>query len=277
MKLAAKWRLLPLVSTIAFGALLVSGAQGAAKIPTLSGSAQYKALVKFVDKLDALANTPATSARKDSLADQLESKHAAALNKSTALFTRAKAAARNETSRAFRASSKTIRTTESGELATLRREYDGRLDRAASTYAAELNRIADEFGARVATLRAQIKKLRKQKAKASGEVEKKLAEEAIDRRLVRIAVESRLEKEEVTDLKAGFRKEKTAIQAGKASATQLVLQDDDAAIEKLRSDQNRIFDARVRTLQAKRVNQVGDLEGKLDAGRAAIERMPLAG
>jgi uncharacterized small protein (DUF1192 family) len=150
------------------------------------------------------------------------------------------------------------------------------MDRAANNYEAELGRIEDEFDDRVATLRKEIKRLRNQKANAKSAAQKALTEEAIERRLDRIAGDRKLEQEEVTDLKAGYRKEKESIRAAKASATQVVAQDDDAAIERLRSDHNRIYNARVRTLQSKRANQLSDLEGKLNAGRSAIERIPAA-
>jgi hypothetical protein len=270
-------RLRPLVSLAAVALLavaLVAPSANAANIPPLSSSAQYKALVKFVDKLDGLARTPTAAAQKAIYDGQLENKHEAAVNKSTALFNRAKKAAKAEAQRAFKAGSQTIRRTEAGELATLREEYDARMDRAANNYGAELGRIEDEFDSRIATLRKEIKKLRNQKANAKSLEQKALIEEAIERRIDRITNDRELEQEEVTDLKAGFRKEKETIRAAKASATQVVQQDDDAAIERLRNDHNRIYNARVRTLQSKRANQLGDLEGKLDAGRAAIERMP---
>jgi len=255
---------------------LLAPSANAANIPTLSSSAQYKALVKFVDRLDGLANTPTAASQKASYDGQLDNKHGSAVNKSTALFNRAKTVATNEANRALRSGVQTIRSTEAGELAALRKQYDTRIDRAAANYQAELGRIEDEFDARVATLRKEIKRLRNQKANASGVTQKALIEEAIERRVDRISGDRKLEQEEVVDLKAGYRKEKAAIRAAKASATQLVQQDDDAAIERLRSDHNRILNARIRTLQSKRANQLGDLEGKLDAGRAAIERMPAA-
>ena len=273
-------RLRPLVSLSAVALLalaLLAPSAGAANIPTLSSSAQYKALVKFVDKLDGLARTPATAAQKATYDGQLENKHEAAVGKSTALFARAKKLAKAEAERAFRAGAQMVRRTEAGELATLREEYDTRLDRAANNYDAELGRIEDEFDARVATLRKEIKKLRNQKANAKSATEKTLIEEAIERRTVRIAADRKLEREEIADLKAGYRKEKETIRAAKASAAQVVQQDDDAAIERLRNDHNRIYNARVRTLQSKRANQLSDLEGKLNAGRAAIERMPVTG
>lgn len=266
--------LVPLAAVALLAMALLAPSATAANIPPLSSSAQYKALVKFVDKLDGLANTPTAAAQKTVYDGQLENKHAAAVNKSTALFNRAKKAASAEAQRAFKASSRTIRRTEAGELAALRGEYDTRMDRAAATYEGELGRIEDEFDDRVATLRKEIKRLRKQKANAGGAVQKLQIQEAIERRIDRIAGDGKLEKEEISDLKAGYRKEKEAIRAAKAAATRVVQQDDDAAIERLRNDHNRIFNARIRTLQAKRVNQVGELEGKLDAGRSAIERMP---
>lgn len=256
---------------------LMAPSASAAAIPPLSSSAQYKALVKFVDRLHGLADTPTAASQKAAYDGQLENKHEAAVNKSTALFNRAKRAARAETQRAFKSGVKTIRSSEAGELAALRNEYDSRMDRAADTYEAELGRVEDEFDARVATLRKETKRLRNQKANAKGAEQKALIQEAIERRLDRIAADRKLEREEIADLKAGYRKEKEAIRAAKASATQVVQQDDDAAIERLRNDHNRIYNARVRTLQSRRANQLSDLEGKLDAGRAAIEKIPVTG
>ncbi|HKO38555.1 MAG TPA: hypothetical protein VJU14_09320 [Solirubrobacterales bacterium] len=271
-------RPLVLVAAVALlvAALLAPGAS-AASVPPLSSTAQYKALVQFVDKLHGLARTPTPSSQKAVYSGQLESKHAAAVNKSTALLARAKKAAKAEAQRAFKAGAQTIRRTESGELATLREEYDARLDRAANNYDAELGRIEDEFDARIATLRKEIKRLRNQKANAKSVTDKALIEEAIERRIDRITGDRKLEQEEVADLKAGYRKEKETIRAAKSSATQVVQQDDDAAIERLRNDHNRIYSARIRTLQSKRANQLSDLEVKVEAGRAAIEKIPVAG
>lgn len=264
----------PLAAVILLAAALLAPSANAANIPPLSSSGQYKALVSFVDKLHGLAYTPATAAQKAAYDGQLDNKHEAAVNKSTALFNRAKKAAKAEADRAFKAGVKTIRGSEAGELAGLRKQYDTRIDRAANNYGAELGKIEDEFDDRVATLRKEIKKLRNQKANAKTEVQKTLDQEAIERRAARITADRKLEQEEIVDLKASYRKEKEVIRAAKASATQLVQQEDDTAVERLRNDHNRIYNARVRALQSKRTNQLGDLEAKLDAGRAAIEKIP---
>lgn len=268
--------LVPLAGVAVLALALLASSASAAKVPPFSSSAQYKALAKFVDKLDTLAGTPTAAAQKTAYDGQLDNKHQAAVNKSNALFNRAKAQAKNESNRAFKKGSKTIRRTESGELASLRSEYDARLASAAANYEAELARIQDEFGDRIEALHKEIRRLRKQKA-AAATAQQPQFQEAIERRVDRLVADGELEREELADLKAAYGKEKATIRAAKASAAQLVLQDDDVAIQKLRSDHKRIYNARVATLQGKRDNQLGDLEGKLDAGRAAIERMPVTG
>ena len=269
--------LVPLAAVALVAVALVAPAANAANTPPLATTAQYKALVGFVDKLDKLSNTPATAAQKANYDGQLENKHGAAVNKSAALFNRGKKAAQAESQRAFKAGSRTIRRTEAGELAALRRDYDARMDRAATNYDSAVGRVEDVYDSRIASLRKQIRRLRDQKANAGSVVRKEQIEEAIERRVKRVADDRRVQQEEVADLKAGYRREKDAIRSAKASATRVVQQDDDEAIETLRSQGKRIYNTRVRTLQSRRANQLRDLENKLNAGRAAIARMPVSG
>ncbi|HWC08917.1 MAG TPA: hypothetical protein VG458_07690 [Solirubrobacterales bacterium] len=253
---------------------LVAPAAKAANIPPLATTAQYKALVTFVDKLDKLSNTPATAAQKAIYEDQLDNKHESAVNKSTALFNRGKRAAQAESQRAFKTGARTIRRTEAGELAALRREYDARMDRAATNYDNAVGRVEDVYDSRTASLKKQIRRLRDQKAKAESVVRKEVIQEAIERRIKRGSDDRKLQQEEIADLKTGYRSEKNAIRSAKASATRSVQQSDDEAIETLRNRGKQIYNTRVRTLQSRRANQLRDLENKLNAGRAAISRMP---
>lgn len=268
--------LVPAAAIALLAVVLVAPAANAANVPPLVTTAQYKALVSFVDKLDKLSNTPATDAQKANYDGQLENKHGAAVNKSTALFNRGKKAAQAESQRAFKTGARTIRRTEAGELAALHRDYDARMDRAASNYDSAVGRVEDVYDGKIASLRKQIRRLRDQKANASSLVRKEEIQETIERRVKRVADDRKLEQEEVADLKAGYRREKDAIRSGKASATRVVQQDDDEAIETLRNQGKRIYNTRVRTLQSRRANQLRDLETKLNAGRATIARMPAA-
>ena len=277
MNLSLKLRLLVPAAAVALLALaLVAPVANAANVPLLVTTAQYKALVGFVDKLDRLSNSPATTAQKAAYGDQLANKHDAAANKSAALFNRAKRVAQAESQRAVKAGVQTIRTTEAGELTALRSDYDARMNRAADNYQSAVGRLEDVYDSRAASLRKQIRRLRKQKASAEGVLRKTEIEEAIERRVKRAADDRKVEGEELADLKAGYRREKAAIRSAKASATRSVQQNDDEAIETLRNRSKRIYNTRVRTLQSRRINQLGDLDATLNTGRAAIARMPVS-
>ena len=191
-------------------------------------------------------------------------------------FNRAKRAAQAESQRAVKAGVRTIRTTEAGELTALRNDYDARINRAADNYQSAIGHLEDVYDSRAASLRKQIRRLRKQKASAEGILRKTEIEEAIERRVKLAADDRKVEAEELADLKAGYRREKAAIRSAKASATLSVQQNDDEAIETLRTRSKRIYNTRVGTLQSRRLNQLGDLDNKLNAGRAAIARMPLS-
>lgn len=272
-------RLLPAVAVALLAvALLVPAAKAAAaEIPPLVTTSQYKALVGYVEKLNGLARVPATAAQKASYEDQLENKHDAAVDKATALFDRAKKAAQLESQRQIRIGVQTIRQTEAGELAALRRDYDARMNRAADAHDRAIARVEDVFDGRNAALRRQITRLRKQKAEAESPLSKATIQEAIDRRTQRGSENRKLQQEELADLKAGYGREKAAIREGKRSATQSLQQNDAEAIVTLRNRGKRIYNSTLRTLQARRVNQLNDLERKLDAGRAAIGRIPAKG
>jgi hypothetical protein len=268
-------RLTLVVAGALFAVALLSPVAKAAEVPPLVTTTQYRALDGFVEKLEKLSDTPATAAKKTGYEDQLENKHGAAVDKSTALFNRGKKAAQRESERAIKAGVRTIRQTEAGELAALRRDYEARMDRAATNYENAIGRVEDVFDNRNAALAKQVKRLRKQKANAEGAVRKGTIQQTIDRRTRRASENRELQQEEIADLKAGYRREKAAIRSGKQSATQSLQQNDAQAIVTLRNRGKRIYNTTVRTLQSQRVDQLHDLESKLNAGRAAIKRMPV--
>jgi hypothetical protein len=255
---------------------LLAPAAKAANVPPLATTAQYKALVGFIDKLSKLSSTPATAAQKTVFDGQLENKHEAAANKSSALFNRAKKAAQAESQRAIKTGVSTIRRTEAGELAALRSEYDARMDRATTNHESAVGRIEDVYDSRAASQHKEIRRLRVQKANAADILRKAQIQKAIERRVKLGAEDRKLQQEELADLKVGYRREKDAIRSAKASATRVVQQNDDEAIETLRNRGNRIYSTRVRTLQSRRANQLRDLETKLNRGHTAITRMPVS-
>ena len=267
-------RLIPVVAAALLAVALLAPAAKAAEIPSLITTPQYKALVSYVEKLNGFSRTPATGAQKTSYEDQLENKHDATVAKATALFNRGKALAQRESQAQIKIGVRTIRQTEAGELAALRRDYDARNNRAADSHDHAVARVEDIFDSRNAALSRQITRLRKQKAEAKTPLKKATIQEGIDRRTKRSGENRKLQQEEVADLKAGYSREKAAIREGKQSATQSLQQNDAEAIVTLRNRGKRIYNSTVRTQQARRVNQLNDLERKLNAGRAAIARIP---
>lgn len=267
-------RLVPVIAVALLAVALIAPAAKAASSPTLISTPQYKALVSFVEKLNQTSRTPATAAKKATYEDQLQNKHDAAADKASALLDRGKKAAQRESQRQIAIGVKTIRQTQAGELAALRKDYDSRMDRAATIYENAVGRVENIFDGRSAALSRQVSKLRKQKANANSAVVKVTIQEAIDRRTKRGSENRKFQQEEVADLKAGYAREKAAIRDGKQSATKSLQQNDAEAIVTLRARGKQIYNTTVRTLQARRVNQLNDLERKLNAGRAAITRMP---
>jgi hypothetical protein len=270
-------RLVPAMAAALLAVVLLVPAAKAADIPPLITTPQYEALVGYVEKLNQLSDTPATSAQKANYEDQLENKHDAAEAKATALLNRGKKAAQVESQREIQIGVRTIRQTQAGELAALRRDYAARMNRAADSHDRAVARVEDIFDGRNAALSRQVTRLRKQKAEARSADVKATIQEAIDRRTKRGSENRKLQQEEIADLKTGYSREKAAIREGKRSATQSLQQNDAEAIVTLRNRGKRIYNSTVRTLQARRVNQLNDLERKLNAGRAAIARIPAKG
>jgi hypothetical protein len=267
-------RLVPVIAAALLAIALLAPAAKAAGSPPLISTSQYKSLVSFIEKLNQTSRTPATAAKKATYEDQLQNKHDAAADKSTALLDRGKKAAQRESQREITIGVRTIRQTQAGELAALRRDYDSRINRAATIYENSVGRVENIFDGRSATLRRQVSRLRRQKANANGAFAKATIQEAIDRRTKRGSEDRKLQQEEIADLKAGYGREKAAIRDGKQSATRSLQQNDAEAIVTLRNRGKQIYNTTVRTLQARRVNQLNDLERKLIVGRAAITRMP---
>jgi hypothetical protein len=267
-------RLVPVIAVALLAVALLAPAAKAASSPPLISTSQYKALVSFIEKLNLVSRTPATAAKKATYEDQLQNKHDAAADKATALLNSGKKAAQRESQREIAIGVKTIRQTQAGELAALRKDYDSRMDRAATVYENSVGRVENIFDGRSATLSRQVSRLRKQKANAKSAIVKVTIQDAIDRRTKRGSENRKLQQEEIADLKAGYAREKAAIRDGKQSATKSLQQNDAEAIVTLRARGKQIYNTTVRTLQARRVNQLNDLERKLNAGRAAITRMP---
>ena len=231
----------------------------------------------YVTKLRGLQAQPATAAQKAAYEGELTAKHAATVNKSTALFSRGKKEARAETQDRFKATAQKVRKAEAGELAELRTEYDARLDDAEAGYGKRIDAIEAEFDARIAKRDREIQRLRVQKAKSGGLTKKTAIQKQIAALIKQIGDDKKRERETLTELKDRYTEEKSEIREAKSADTAAIRKANQTAIEKLRARSARSYNNKVATLQLRRTNQLLDLEAKLTEGRAYIGAMPVVG
>ena len=265
------------VALLLLTALLLAPRASAAKVPTLASTAQYKALVTYVAKLEGLAAQPTTAAQKAAYDSELTSKHGAAVLKSTALFLRGKKVASKESRTRFRAGSLKVRRAETAEITAVQDEYGDRLDRAADAYADDLGRLEDTYQRRSAGLQQQIADRRVKKAKAKDPRRKAAIQGRIDA-LISRATELRKQRGEAkAELKDRYADEEETLRAAQQRAVAAVREAGEESVAQLRERWNRVYDRKVASLRAKRATQVADLEAKLNRGRGAIASMPIVG
>src|SRR3954469_25970709 len=92
--------------------LLPAGATAAGKRPGLASTAQYKAFVEYVKKLDALVGQTTSSAQKATYESELTAKLEAATHKANALFNRGSDEAQAEAEAKFKEQRATVRRAE---------------------------------------------------------------------------------------------------------------------------------------------------------------------
>lgn len=259
---------------LAAALLLVPQASAAQKVPSLVSTPQYKALVKYVAKLRERGETPTTESRKSIFESTLTDRHRAAVNKSTALFKRARRAAKSQTRSGFKADSRVVRKAEAKALAALRAEYIGRFQRAEDDYHVSLARIEDAADEDNARLGKRIQRLRKAKAKADGALAKDRYQNRIEAAKEDIAENLRDVREARKRLRANFIDQREAIRVAKAKDTATVEDAGDKKVEQLKRRWDRTYSRKLGRIQNKRSNQVSNLEDKLNAGRYYIALMP---
>src|SRR5215211_9259517 len=105
-----------ILATVVCATLLLPAAAAAGKRPSLAATAQYKAFVEYVKKLDGLVGQPTTAAQKDTYQSELTAKLEAAAHKANALFNRGSDEAKAETDAKFKEQRAQIRRAEDEEV-----------------------------------------------------------------------------------------------------------------------------------------------------------------
>ena len=249
----------------------------AAKAPPLATTAQYKAFVDYVKKLDGLVGQPTSAAEKAKYETELTAKRTAAAHKANALSKRGSDEAKAEYDAKFKEQAEIVRRVEDDELEAVAAEYDGKIDRAAGSYQLKLTRVDQGRQTFEARVREQIEGLRAQKAQTADVAQKTAIQERITALIEQIAAKRAGSTQKRADLKAGFREQKQQIEAGRVKRADEIAAAAEAKIAKISKHWKKAAANKKASLDAKRERQLAYIEAKLEKGRTDIASMPVTG
>ncbi|HEX5712127.1 MAG TPA: hypothetical protein VFX85_02310 [Solirubrobacterales bacterium] len=257
--------------------LLLIPSAPAAKAPPLAATAQYKAFVDYVKKLDGLVGQPTTAAQKAKYESELTAKRTAAAHKANALSKRASEEAKAEFDAKSKEQAEIVRQIEDDELEAAAAEFDGKIDRATGSYQLKLTRVDQGRQTFEARLRERIEALRTQKAQTPDVAQKTAIQERIAALIEQIAAKRAESAQKRTDLKAAFSEQKQQIEAARVARADEIAAAAAAKIAKIAKHWKKAADDKKASLDAKREQQLAYIEAKLEKGRTDIASMPVTG
>lgn len=258
-------------------ALLALPALVAAKPPSLASTAQYKAFIEYVKKLDGLVGQPTSAAQKDTYQAELTAKKEAAAHKANALFNRGSEEAQADANAAAKEQTEAVRSNEEEELEALQAEFAAKLEKAGSGYHAKLDRLVSGHKKFEAKVNEQIAGLRAQKAQTPDPAQKASIQARITTKIEELKAKHEEEKEKRAQLKAGFRQQKEELHGAEEKKETEIGEAAEATVEKIATHWKKDFNDKKAKLNAKRESQLAYLEAKLEKGRSDIASMPAVG
>jgi len=266
-----------ILATVVCAALLLPAAAAAGKRPSLASTAQYKAFVEYVEKLDGLVGQRTTAAQKDTYQSELTAKLEAATHKANALCNRASDEAKAEADAKFKEQRAQIRRAEDEEVDALDAEFAARLRKAAESYREKVQRVETGHRTFEARVNEQIAKLRKQKANATSLAAKNTIQGRINAKIGELQAKRKEESQKRAELKEGFRAQKAELRAAQAKKEDEIKAAADAKVGKSSKHWKQVFVDKKADLDAKRDSQLAYLTAKAEKGRDDIASMPASG
>lgn len=267
-----------ILATVLCAALLLpAGAAAAGKRPSLASTAQYKAFVEYVKKLDGLVGQPTTAAQKDAYQSELTAKLEAATHKANALFNRGSDEAKAETDAKFKEQQAQIRRAEDEEADALDAEFAARVRKAAESYREKVQRVETGHRTFEEQVNDQIAKLRAQKAAATTIAAKNTIQGRINAKIDELRASRKEESQKRAELKEGFRDQKNELHAAEQKKQAEIEEAADAKVAKSSAHWKQVFAEKKADLDAKRDSQLAYLTSKAEKGRDDIASMPASG
>lgn len=249
----------------------------AVKAPGLASSAQYKAFVEYVKKMEERSSRPTSAETKNTFEAKLTAKKTAAAHKANALFKRAGEEARAEADETAKEQVERVRAKEGEELEALAAEAAGKLERVESSYHVKLEHIVTGHHNREKALKGQIAELRGKKAEAAPGQPKEAIQERIEAKSGEIAANREDEKKERKELKSATGRQKKAIKETAEGKEAEIGEAAEETVKKIDKHWKKAYEEKKAALNTTRENRLGYLEQKLEQGRAAIAAMPSTG
>jgi hypothetical protein len=264
-----------LVLAAAAAALLASpGSALAVKAPSLASSAQYKAFVEYVGKLDGLTSTATSTEQKNTYEAKLTAKKTAAAHKANALFKRAGEEAAAEANATAKEQAEGVRAKEGKALEALKAETETQIDNTEASYNVKFEHVEVGSRNREEALHKHVSELRTKKAAAGSPEGKAQVQERISAVIAEIAANTKAEKEKRIALKAAITKKEKEIRDAAAAKETEIGEAAEETVKKIDGHWNNAYLEKKSALNKTRENRFGYLEKKLEQGRADIAAMP---
>lgn len=249
----------------------------AVKAPGLASSAQYKAFIEYVQKLDGLTSQPASTEQKNTYEAKLTAKKTAAAHKANALFKRASEEAQAEADATAKEQVDRVRDKEGEEVEELELETDGKLDRTEKSFHQKFEKVTIGHHNRDVALKARLGGLRGEKAEAAPGAPKEAIQERIEKVTGEIAANHEDEKQKRKELKSAITRQRAQITEKAEAKKDEISEAAEETVKKIDNHWNNQYLEKKEALNKTRENRLGYLESKLEQGRADIAAMPTTG
>jgi hypothetical protein len=262
------------LAVTAVALLLAAPSALAVKAPSLASSAQYKAFIEYVKKMDGRASQPTSTETKNTFEAKLTAKKTAAAHKANALFKRASEEAEAEANESAKAQVEQVRAKEGKTLEALKAETNGKLEGLEASFHPKFEHVANGHRNRENILKEQIRALRAQKSNAAPGRPKEEVQERIEQVQGEIKANREDEKTKRRQLQGSIEKKRGSVEAAAKEAEVAIGEKAEETVKKIDNHWNKTYERKKAALNKTRENRLGYLEQKLEEGRAAVSAMP---
>jgi hypothetical protein len=257
--------------------LLAAPAALAVKAPGLASSAQYKAFVEYVKKMEERSSQPTSTETKNTFEAKLTTKKTAAAHKANALFKRSSEEAQAEANGMAKEQVERVRRKEGETLEALKAETNGKLEGNEASFHPKFEHVANSHRNRENILKEQVRSLRGQKSQAAPGQAKEKVQERIEKIQGEIKANREDEKRKRGQLKSGVEKKREAVEAAAKEEEVAIGEKAEETVKKIDNHWNKAYEEKKAALNTTRENRLAYLEQKLEQGRAAVAAMPSTG